>query len=217
MASLWKSQFLNFMHLYSIMIIDGKIKHMLQLKLLDTFLPWQMSFHPNGTKQIVRFKGGLHNIAKSECTHFEYYSDGTISCLAYFDVDEKLHRVNGPAKITFYPNGNISCIEYYINGILHREDGPARTRYHENDKIYYETYNINGILHREDGPAYIEYRDNGNLFREMYYENGICHRKNGYAKIIYNGNLDIVDSDYYLNNEFYRTEEEYYAKVKELI
>ena len=189
MASLWKSQFLNFMHLYSIMIIDGKIKHMLQLKLLDTFLPWQMSFHPNGTKQIVRFKGGLHNIAKSECTHFEYYSDGTISCLAYFDVDEKLHRVNGPAKITYYPTGNVSGIEYYING----------------------------KLHREDGPAYIEYRDNGNVFRETYYENGKVHRINGYARIIYNGNLDIVYNNYYLNDELYRTEEEYYAKLKELI
>jgi antitoxin component YwqK of YwqJK toxin-antitoxin module len=42
-----------------------------------------------------------------------YYCNGSI------------HRINGPAFIEYYENGNICNEEYFINGKRHREDGPA--------------------------------------------------------------------------------------------
>lgn len=183
MELLWKSQISDFIQLYSIITNDGIIEHLFQQKLIDTHIPWQISFHPNGSKKIVRFKGGLPNITNDKCTHFEYYSNGNISCLAYFNIDEELHRVDGPAKVTYYYNNNVSAKEYYINGKLHRDDGPARVTYNENGNMIYESYYIEGLLHRENGPACIIYRGNGTHLRDLYYENGKIRNMNGYANI----------------------------------
>jgi len=66
--------------------------------------------------------------------------------IEYYNMENKLHREDGPA--VEYSNGNKS---WYINGSLHREDGPA-VEY----KSGYKEWYINGERHREDGPA-IEY------------------------------------------------------------
>ena len=61
-------------------------------------------------------------------------------------VDDKLHRLDGPA---------IECTDgyqaWYFNDELHRLDGPA-IEFTHGDKEWYK----HGLFHREDGPA-LEY------------------------------------------------------------
>jgi len=58
-------------------------------------------------------------------------------------LNEKLHRVDGPAVID--SEYQVWC----LNGKIHRTDGPAVI-----DRDYQEWY-LNGNLHRTDGPAII--------------------------------------------------------------
>lgn len=53
----------------------------------------------------------------------EYFIEGT----------KVLHREDGPAHITYYPNTEINCEAYYINGRPHRTDGPAIIYYYKFD------------------------------------------------------------------------------------
>jgi len=71
--------------------------------------------------------------------------------------DGKLHRENGPAKVTTdkYLDTSFKLVYYStktkrwcLNGKLHRVDGPA-VEYYNGDKAWY----LNGRLHRVDGPA----------------------------------------------------------------
>lgn len=80
-----------------------------------------------------------------------------------FVKDGKLHNIEFPALIEYYPyeikdgiigiNNNdepviktnkiIKRIEYYIYGKRHRDNGPAMIWYYYNGNIYYEGYFIN--------------------------------------------------------------------------
>jgi hypothetical protein len=73
----------------------------------------------------------------------------------WLDKNNRLHRENGPANISYYENGNIEYKGYYCNGSIHRINGPAFIEYYENGNICNEEYFINGKRHREDGPANI--------------------------------------------------------------
>lgn len=71
----------------------------------------------------------------------------------------------------------------HISGLTwHREDGPARISYYANGNIKRELYYINDIKQRLDGPACIEYADNGNIEFTEYWINGISYTKEQYDK-----------------------------------
>ncbi len=82
-------------------------------------------------------------------------------------VNDKLHRVGGPAIIYDY-----GTKEYYNHGKLHRDDGPAIITDRDVKKWY-----KHGKLHRDNGPAIIGY----NI--EHWYNNGKLHRDYGPAII----------------------------------
>jgi len=44
----------------------------------------------------------------------DYYEDGSISYEAYY-LNDKRHRIDGPAYISYYENGSISYEAYYLN------------------------------------------------------------------------------------------------------
>lgn len=46
-------------------------------------------------------------------------------------------------KKDYYPNGNISIEEYYLNEMLHREDGSAYIMYYDDGNICREIYYLN--------------------------------------------------------------------------
>jgi hypothetical protein len=62
--------------------------------------------------------------------------------------------------ITKRPDGSVNYEEYKLNNKYHRIDGPAFIEYSTDSKIWYLSYWVNGQLHRLDGPAEISYHDN---------------------------------------------------------
>lgn len=64
----------------------------------DLELPSKEQWHRNGTKKLQEWRS--HNV---------------------------LHRTDGPARISFYKNGQLKEIGHYQSGKLHKVDGPAST------------------------------------------------------------------------------------------
>lgn len=57
-----------------------------------------------------------------------------------------LHRVSGPAEITFFPSSDrMPKYEWYINGLRHRENGPAIE-----DPAGYQGYFLYGIEYNKE-------------------------------------------------------------------
>lgn len=148
---------------------------------------------------------------------FSYYERGFYeSKKIYYNDNDEVHRVNGPAIIEYYEdntNGNkgIKKEDYYINGKKHRENKPASITYYENNNIEKEEYYINGKKHREDGPASIKYFEfkRNNIHIEMYYIDNKKHREDGPAYIKYfedktKGKDGISEEIYYINNKQHR-------------
>ena len=121
----------------------------------------------------------------------------------WYDSDNKLHRENGPALIS-YQDDTIILEEFYIHGVNFNKNGPARIEYFDKNDVEIETaslskYNIkppesrqfgkikgmlwcneSGKHHREDGPAY--YVPSGN--NGLYYLNGERTTKEEIDKLI---------------------------------
>jgi hypothetical protein len=57
----------------------------------------------------------------------------------------RYHRINGPAMIECFCNGNVRRTRWCIHGKNHRLDGPADIWYYEDGSIRYERWWINGI------------------------------------------------------------------------
>ena len=86
---------------------------------------------------------------------------------------EKKHRKDGPAFLSYHPNGNIETMIYWFNDEIHNKNEPALLSYYANGNIRSKEYYFNGELHRKDGPARIIFYENGKIFIEDYYYNNI--------------------------------------------
>ena len=86
-------------------------------------------------------------------------------------LNNRHHRLDGPAFTKWYKNGLKWYEEYYVNSRPHRIDGPGYTKWYENGLKCIEIYYIDDKLHCTDGPAYIRYDINGHILTEMYYIN----------------------------------------------
>ena len=95
----------------------------------------------------------------------------------------KIHRLNGPAKIS-YDDGLKRFERWYENGKLHRLNGPAEIWYYETGLIEAEVWYENGKLHRLNGPAYIEYQDTGLIETEWWYVPDIEQNKKACCSIM---------------------------------
>ena len=135
----------------------------------------------------------------------EYYWDGenylyvekTHDTISYY-LNRILHRNDGPAKIEYNNDGNISKEEYWINNEIYRENGPSVIYYFKDGSIFNEIYFKNNEIHRENKPARIFYYENGLVFLEENLYNGLFHKIDGPAVIWYyhdNNNL----KQYYFN------------------
>lgn len=99
--------------------------------------------------------------------------NGTIKTKEWRDDKQKLHRDNGPARITYEYSKEIK--DYGLT---------ARYWYNHGTLVHYESYDEWEILirdrwynadkqyHRLDGPAVIEYDEDGEIWDEEYYYNG---------------------------------------------
>jgi len=114
----------------------------------------------------------------------------------YYNSKDKLHRLNGPARIWYHESGEINCEDYCINGKRHRLNGPARIWYTKSGEISSERYYINGKRHRLNGPADIWYYKSGEIQHEYYWINDIkCSKEEFYKKINIDRNLKLLNKE----------------------
>lgn len=103
-----------------------------------------------------------------------YYENGNKNAEQYLYKGHfsMFHRLDGPAGIEYYSNGQICNEKYLVKDYWHRENGPAYIEYNSDGKVVEEEYYVHGILHRLDGPAHVYYDENGNIKRATYWVNG---------------------------------------------
>lgn len=120
--------------------------------------------------------------------HFECETDG----------EPIPHRAGAPARITKYDSGAIKE-EWFQTGYLHRLGGPAKTLYGPDGTVQWEEWYEQGRLHRDGAPARIVYRK-GLAFELVYfYERGLAHRPDGPAVIGYSPAGEIRLTEYWLD------------------
>jgi len=93
--------------------------------------------------------------------------------VAFFNGDQLLHNLNGPARIYFYDDDiRIKELRYLINGRYHRneEDGPALIIFDSHGRVRTEIYYKHGIECRCFGPSYIEYDTVGNITYQEFHK-----------------------------------------------
>ena len=136
-----------------------------------------------------------------------------------FIKDGKLHNIDFPAYIWYYPDGTIQCEEYYFEGKLHRpfsssllgKGGPARIWYYPNGNTQIALYQMHHFKNKhsstlnksEEKPVRIDYYpDNNNqVMYQVYYFEDKIHRppEDGPAIIRYNLDGTIHKQVYYVN------------------
>ena len=138
--------------------------------------------------------GNLYKIVDEKAHKVTYSTDPNGS---------NLHRDDGPAYTSYYPNGSIKEERWYTDDHFNRDStaGPAVIHYNKKGKIISYTYWRNGTYHRptDEGPAQ-EYNIGDSDTIITYYQNGKCHRIDGYAS---EGNhyisYDETDKAVYIN------------------
>lgn len=165
--------------------------------------PAEIGRYPGGGLAYERWvqRGILHRLDGSVLT--EYREDGTVAkrqwCCHYTDVSHATvveccedgsveserwqdntgehHRVDGPAVVEYYPNGQQKRVLWYQNGILHRADGPAIVEYYPNGVVSLVEYRVEGVLDRERGAARVRFTPSGILVLEEWYKLGGLDRQ----------------------------------------
>jgi len=77
-------------------------------------------------------------------------------------------RVNGPAEIIFWDNGNLKKEVWRVNGVTTRDGGPAITFYRQDGTKSLERWYRNGLVHNEAGPAEVYYNKDGSIKKVSY-------------------------------------------------
>lgn len=110
---------------------------------INTLLSFNKDYiHDNIIKlKINKIYYPKNNFGPSVVNHYNYFN-GNITKDIIYTLNNKIHRLNKPATIT-YQNNLLSEENYLINGILHRTNGPACI-YYKNNEINYKEYWIDG-------------------------------------------------------------------------
>lgn len=115
----------------------------------------------------------LHN---EEGPAYILHSETKYTCIYY--TNNKLHRNDGPCKISHdYLNKKLT-IEFYFMNKLQRNDGPAsiNINYDNSDMRTKETWYQMGNVHRNDDPACTE-KLNNRIVNEKWYSNGVMYKE----------------------------------------
>jgi antitoxin component YwqK of YwqJK toxin-antitoxin module len=113
------------------------------------------------------------------------------------------YRINGPAAISYYNNGNIYIERWY--SIYHHHSKPNYVKYHKNGNICNKHWykNIDEV-HRIGAPASISYYESGEISNEAWYENNKPHRIGAPAFIAYYKNGNIREKYWYKHGNHIR-------------
>ena len=69
--------------------------------------------------------------------------DGSIESERWY-LDDKCHRIDGPAIVWYYEDGSIESEYWYLDDKCHRIDGPAIVRYSKDGSIESEVWYLDG-------------------------------------------------------------------------
>jgi hypothetical protein len=82
--------------------------------------------------------------------------------------------------VSYYDNNNKEYETWYDGETIHRIDGPAHITYFQWELIHYEIWIQNGIYHRLDGPAMTKYQKDGTIYYKQYWIRDIQYNKETY-------------------------------------
>lgn len=101
----------------------------------------------------------------------EYDNNGDVKYEYYFQYGKK-HNENGPAYIHRHDK-IIRYEKWIINDKTHRLNKPAVLYYYDNGQLKFETYYEDGKCHRVNGPALIIYNKDGSVKSQNYFYHGV--------------------------------------------
>jgi hypothetical protein len=107
-------------------------------------------------------------------------------------------------RVTYYDKETclIHCEEWLIAEQSHRLDGPARICYYCNGNVMFEQWMKNGARHREGNePQFVEYRSDRSMYRQEWYVDDKQHRTDGPAVIYYNRDGSVVLENWYIGGQ----------------
>lgn len=78
-----------------------------------------------------------------------YYSESEKIYFEEYLEDGQFHRLDGPAFISYYNNGQKAHEQYYKKDVPHRIGGPAHIWYYGNGQIESEEYYIDGVKYTD--------------------------------------------------------------------
>lgn len=125
---------------------------------------------------------------------------GIYNCMLWYNEDGQLHRENGPASQSFYPDGRIRFEEWHLNGVLTRADGPAITWWYPNGNVESEQVFLDGVRCCIDGhPSLVSYFENipNCVQKQEWIEDDAYFRDGGHPVIV---RFDIDGNQVYANN-----------------
>lgn len=98
-----------------------------------------------------------NGVMRDGFSHFVYYPNGNVKSRICY-LNDKIHNDNGPAKIQYYENGVVYCIQYFKYG-FYCNTGPIIITFYPNGHVKSKDYN------RTDNKyiGHIEYYENGNV------------------------------------------------------
>jgi hypothetical protein len=95
-----------------------------------------------------------------------------------------LHREEGPAFVSYFPDGNINTEIYCKKGYVHRKGGLAEISYFPSGEgIKRMVYYYKGNIHNKDDWAEKELSNDGKIITLSYYQYGLEHNKIGPALV----------------------------------
>lgn len=122
---------------------------------------------------------------------------------SWYNFRKQLHRMFGPAQITYYPERQILKEKWYQNGLLHNNLRPAIVEYYKEGAIRAEMWYRNGIDHNSSGPAVIVYEHDGTIKKQFWHQYGETHNVYGPAELEYlNG--EKIHENWYMYNKLHR-------------
>lgn len=153
------------------------------------------------------------------------YYDNDMTEIHYTDLDHKLHREDGPAKLKYH-NTTLMYECWYTHGKSNRDVGPARTKYHPNGKIASVEFIHDSVVYNDFGPSHIEYDIDGNITFE-YWATSDGLRKDHIVATKTKNNTKIVSrryfddqvgwfdiNDHFVNNQFVKKQRVYHEPKK---
>lgn len=152
----------------------------------DGTKPSSVGYWPNGRKRYERYVVDYNFQPTDDVENFTV-----------------LHRVNGPALISWDQNGQKRSETWAFNDVEHRTDGPSHTRWYQDGQKELERFNFKGENHRIGAPAITTWNPDGRKSSEHFFKNGKRHNAEGPAVIMWGRHGEKEDEAFYLDDVFF--------------